>query len=248
MPVQPDIRFEMANHLPTPIGKLRETGTSLAPDVDDVGDTVATVRDAAATGVEKAKYTVTNADPAEVAVWGLGGAAALANPAVASTYSTYYLLGGVMASSSAIGAYVSSHPDSKLAELNPAQLFAATRMGARRGRQLGPNGSLLGSGLGGILQVAKDLGPKELHKWVEGLDVEELLGSVEQSHAFLERGAGSPSRAQAAGATAFGLGTGFLRSQVDANETALDDDLQSILDDDLFEEYQAQLDDGESEA
>lgn len=238
----------MGSNLPAPIGRLRETGTSITQEIGDVDAAVATVRDAAATGIEKARYTVENADPAEVAVWGLGGAAALANPAVASTYSTYYLLGGVMASSSAIGAYASSHPDSKLADLNPAQLFAAARMGTKSGNHLGKNGSLLGGGLAVVLQAAKELSPEQMQKWVDGLEVDELLDSVENSHAYLELGDESPSRAQAAGATAFGLGTGFLRSQVNSSKTELDDDLQSILDEDLYNEYRAELDDGESDA
>lgn len=238
----------MADHLPAPIGRLRETGTSITQEVGEIGETVATVRDAAAIGIEKARYTVEQADPTEVAVWGLGGAAALANPAVASTYSTYSLLGGVMASSSAIGAYVSSHPDSKLAELNPTQVFWAARTGAKSGKHLGSNGSLLGGGLGGVLQAAKDLSPEKTRTWVEGVEVEELLSGVENSHAYLERGDKSPSRAQAAGATAFGLGTGFLRSHVGASETELDDDLQSILDEDLYNDYRAELADGDSDA
>lgn len=222
-----------------------------APETADLGasDLVERTREGLRDGVDGLRGTtggllgaaraeagrvLSDADPEEVALWGICGGVALATPAVAAATSTTLLLGGAVAGSSAVGAYASATPDSAVARVDPTEFAGAARLGATQGRGIGARGESLGALLGAGTAVAGDVLPAEYAQWVDRVDLESVLRGA----ALGAERAGDGAR----GATLLGGGVGLLYGYVEDAE-ALDaatggDDLEALLDEDLFEQLQ----------
>ncbi|WP_254534718.1 hypothetical protein [Halomarina litorea] len=180
-------------------------------------------------GLAEVTHTVRNADTREVALWGVGTSLALSNPAIAASYSTYALLSAAMAAGMGIGAYVSSHEDTPLDDVDPLTLGRDARRGSRAGRRLGGTAALAGAASVVGSRVADETATgtegSGYGDWLANADVEAVLAGARRA---AEHERGDPW------APVFGAGLGLLAGYVDDGD---DEELRRLLDDDLRREF-----------
>lgn len=173
-------------------------------------------------------YTVRNADKREVALWGVGISLAISNPAIAAGYPTYALLSAGMAAGMGLGAYVSSHEDTPLDDVNPLTLGREARQRSRTARRFGAKGAALGaaSAIGG--RVAEGSDAEEYVRWITTADSETALKGATMAS----------ERSNDPWAPLFGGGLGLLYGYVDDDSTDTpDEEFRQLLDGDLRDEY-----------
>lgn len=201
-----------------------------------------TLREHTGRGLDEAQTTIQNAEPHEAAMWGLLAGAAVMNPAfgapaVAAETSTAALVGATAIGGVGVGAYASSHDDSMLAEVNPAELYFSSMQVAEHAKDIDEiDGRTLGAVLGASSHLAEILTPDAYAQWITQADPEAVLegAALGAKHAQVDT-----NQFSSRGGTALGAGLGLLYSYVE-DENA-EEQLHSVLDDDLWESYQETL-------
>lgn len=198
-------------------------------------------RSPAGVSVAEFKRTLRDADPGEVALWGLGIGIALANPAIAAGYSTTALLSGAVVGGGVLGAYKSSRETTVLDDVDPLQLARRANGTAASGRGLKRlDGEAAGALLGASTYLAEATVPEAYAHWIAEADVDSVLEGAELGAAYAQDAGGERRRAGAA----FGGTVGLLRGYADAGVD--DGTLRELLDEDLYREYIRGLPDGGS--
>lgn len=239
---------QQANEVVTDADSVSDLASTLENDqganeeTDEASSLFDTIRGHTDQGVKEAQATIEDAEPHEAAMWGiLAGAAvmhpALGAPAVAAETSTAALVGASALGGGALGAYASSHEESALAEVNPAELFHSSKQMAVQAKDIEEiDGRTLGAVLGASSHLADVLTPDAYAQWVAHADADAVLEGAELGvKQAQDKDLGLSSR----GGAAVGAGLGLLYSYVDAGDS--EDQLQRVLEDDLWEEYQQQL-------
>lgn len=189
---------------------------------------------------EKIAYTAKNADPAEVGKYTIGAGLALGTAAVSAPFSTALGLGAIAASGAATGAYASAHPGSLVARIDPIELgINAKTRGRAWQSSSAPGGSGIGATLGTIEYLGDKAVPPEYSHWFTAADIEMIQkgAALGAQWGIDSPDIGNPQRAAAVGG-GFGLAYGYAKSGDRM------DDLEALLDDDLYEEL-AKVDRGE---
>lgn len=236
---------QQADELVTDADSISDLATTLgdnhdatdeASETDSVFDTL---REHTDRGVEEAQATIENAEPHEAAMWGLLAGAAVVNPtfgapAIAAETSTAALVGASALGGGALGTYVSSHEDSALAEIDPTELFRSSKQMAEQTKDIEEiDGRTLGAVLGASSHLTDVLTPKAYSQWVANADADAVLEGAALGAKYAQnRELGMTPR----GGKAVGAGIGLLYSYVDSDE-----ELQRVLGDDLWKEYQQEL-------
>jgi hypothetical protein len=205
-----------------------------------------TIRQRTGEGIQGAQEMIKNAEPHEAAVWGLVAGAAVMNPAfgapaIAAETSTAALVGVSALSGGAIGTYASGNEELALNDVDPTELFnSAEQMTAKTQDIDQIDGRALGVFLGASSHLAEVLAPDDYAQWVTNADTEAILDGAElgAQHAQ-DDSLGMSSR----GGAAVGAGLGLLYSYVESGDA--DDELQDVLDEDLWAEYRVSLEEGE---
>lgn len=174
-------------------------------------------------GLTEVTRTVRDADTREVALWGVGTSLALSNPAVAASYSTYALLSAAMAAGMGIGAYVSSHEDTPLDDVDPLTLGLSARRGSKQVGRTGATAALAGAASVAGSQVVDDadvdVEESGYGHWLADADVDAVLTGARRAAA---REGDDPW------APVFGAGLGLLAGYVDGPD---DEAVGGLLDD-----------------
>jgi hypothetical protein len=216
------------------VRRVGETARATAAAQTDVvrraaADAGVRAREGAAKGLEDLAHTVRNAEKQEVALWGIGASLAISNPAVAAAYPTYAILSAGMVAGMGIGAYVSSHDDTPLDDVNPLTLGREARRGSRRTRDLGGRGAAVGalSAVGSRLAADADT-DSEYARWLADADTETALEGAKRA----------ARRSDDPWAPVFGGGLGLLYGYA-SDGSSDDEEVRALLDPDL----RAELDD-----
>lgn len=238
------------NEVVTDADSVSDLESTLEHDQDEpeeaakAGSLADTFREHGDRGIKEVQATIENAEPHEAAMWGLVAGAAVMNPtfgapAVAAETSTAALVGAAGLGGGTLGAYASSHEESALAEVNPAELFQSSRKMAAQTKDIEEiDGRTLGAALGASSHLADVLTPDAYSQWVTHADADAIFegAALGAKHAQTKE-IGMSTR----GGTAVGAGLGLLYSYVDAGNS--EEQLQRVLEDDLWDEYQQQLED-----
>lgn len=174
-------------------------------------------------GSDAVARTVRNADGRQVATWGIGISLAVVNPAIAASYPTYALLSAGMVAGMGVGAYVSSHEDTPLDDVDPLALGWAARRRSVRGA--GARVAAAGAAAAIGDRVASAAGEGESR--IGGVDPETVARGAQQA----------AERSDDPWAPVFGGGLGLLYEYAADGETLPDDEFRQLLDPDLREEY-----------
>ena len=187
-------------------------------------------RNGIARGLDEVAYTVRNADTREVALWGIGTSLAVSNPAVAAAYPTYAILSAALAAGMGVGAYVSSHEDTPLDDVDPLTLGRTARQRSRAGRRLGSTGAAIGALSAVGSQVADGADSTEYAHWIADADAEAILEGATRAAEYGEGDFWAPL---------FGGGLGLLYGYARDDSSAATDDggIRRLLDADLREEF-----------
>jgi len=239
-----------ANEVVTDADSVSDLESTLEHDQDapeeaaKAGTLVDTFREHGDRGVKEAQATIENAEPLEAAMWGLVAGAAvmdrnLGAKAVAAETSTAALVGAAGLGGVTLGAYASSHEESALAEVDPVELFQNSRRMAAQTKDIEEiDGRTLGAVLGASSHLADVLTPDAYSQWVTHADADAVLeGAALGAKDARTNEIGMSTR----GGTAVGAGLGLLYSYVDSGES--EEQLQRVLEDDLWDDYQQQLED-----
>jgi hypothetical protein len=193
-------------------------------------------------GVEEAQATIEDAEPHEAAMWGLFAGAAVVHPtlgapAIAAETSTAALVGASAAGGGAIGAYASSHEESVLAEIDPAEVLSSSKQMADQTKNIEEiDGRTLGAILGASSHLADVLTPEAYSQWVAHADAHAVLEGAALGAKYAQnRELGMSSRE----GLAVGAGLGLMYSYLETEDS--EEQLQQVLDDDLREEYHQEL-------
>lgn len=192
-------------------------------------------------GAREVRDTVREADPEETALWGLGAGLAIANPAIAASYSTYVLLSAGVVGGAAIGAYASSHEESVFNEVDPLTMARIANSGASRGRRLGRDGAVLGAATGVGSYLARHLTPEAYAQWVADADAGRILRGAVMGAEHARRNVSETVDGRApgldrAGGALLGGTLGLLYGYVEDSESEAS--LRELLDEDLYAEYE----------
>jgi hypothetical protein len=239
-----------ANEVVTDADSISDLESTLEHDQDateeaaKAGSLFDTFREHGGRGVKEAQATIEIAEPHEAAMWGLVAGAAVVHPALgapafAAETSTAALIGTSALGGGALGAYASSHEGSALAEVDPAELFHSSRKMAAQTKDIEEiDGRTLGAALGASSHLAEVLTPDAYSQWVTHADADAVLegAALGAKHAQTNE-----IEMSTRGGTAVGAGLGLLYSYVDSGES--EEQLQRVLEDDLWDEYQQQLED-----
>jgi len=203
-----------------------------------------TLREHTDRGVEEAQATIEDAEPHEAAMWGLLAGAAVVHPtfgapAIAAETSTAALVGASALGGGALGAYASSHEESVLAGVDPAELLRSSKQMANQTKDIEEiDGRTLGAILGASSHLSEILTPEAYSQWVAYADADAVLEGAALGAKYAQnRELGMSSRE----GKAVGAGLGLLYSYVDAEDA--EEQLQRVLEDDLLDEYHQELED-----
>jgi len=203
-----------------------------------------TLREQTDRGVEEAQATIEDAEPHEAAMWGLLAGAAVVHPtfgapAIAAERSTAALVGASALGGGALGAYASSHEESVLAEIDPAEVLSSSKQMADQTKDIEEiDGRTLGAVLGASSHLADVLTPEAYSQWVAHADADAVLEGAALGAKYAQnRELGMSSHE----GKAVGAGLGLLYSYVDTEDS--EEQLQQVLEDDLWEEYHQELED-----
>jgi hypothetical protein len=237
-----------ANQVVTEADSVSDLASTLEPDRDsadteDEGDSlVGTLRERTGRGVKEAQTTMKNAEPEEAAMWGLlAGAAvmhpALGAPAIAAETSTAALLGVSAVGGGTLGAYASSHEDSLLADIEPTELLLDSKQMAAQTKDIEEiDGRTVGAALGASSHLSDVLTPAAYSQWIAHADADAIAeGAALGAKHARRKELGMSSRA----GTVAGAGFGLLYSYLDGGDS--EEQLRRVLADDLWQEYQHEL-------
>ncbi|RDI69947.1 C1 domain-containing protein [Halopelagius longus] len=175
-------------------------------------------------------YTAQNADPAEVGKYTLAAGFGFGAAAVSAPISTPVGLAAIAAGGAATGAYASAHPDSLAARIDPIALaLSAKTAGRRLDASPVPAGAGTGAALGAIEHLGDEAVPAEYAHWFAEADFDAIVEGAELAAREAARSEAYGDRNRAA---IVGGGVGLASGYVD---DATLDELEGLLDDDLYE-------------
>lgn len=214
-----------------------ESADELREDVkssnEEIAERIAAQTDASIT---EARRIVKEADPQYVGKSAVGAARSVRPLAVAAPYSTLPLLATGALGGAALGAYTDATPDSRLSGIDLWEMGNRAAAAAERGEKLDEvEGEALGALLGSSMYLGKKLGPEEYAQWFTQSDVNAIMLGIENGAKFATQRQSLGRRQGMAYGTGVGLLGGYAVDGVD------DAEFQSILDDDLYNDYLKEL-------
>lgn len=178
------------------------------------------------------KSIARDAEPKEVGKYAVGASLALGTFAVTLPYSTTLGVVTLLTGGGAVGAYASANPDSAVADVDPIRLGLGMRsrgIARKNSSTLGGYGAGAASEL--LEQVDAENASSEYAEWVANIDPDLIMEDTQRAVDAAERSSESfdPTKVKAIGGT-FGLAHSYINNSSDIQ------DLENLLDDDLYQE------------
>lgn len=203
-----------------------------SPEEDRFQNAVATAEGT----IEDAKRTVKESDPQRVARDALLVSQAARPIAVAAGPSTAGLMLAAAIVGGSVSAYRSTHEDSLLADLNPAELARHAEAMANAGSELEEiDGKAVGAILGASTYLSRTFAPEEYAHWVLQADPKAIMLGAEKGAQFAMERQFSRRHGTLLGAGA-GLFAGYAVETSDEEQA-----MHDLLEEDIYEEYLEEL-------
>jgi hypothetical protein len=179
----------------------------------------------------KLRSIVKEADPKDVGLWA-AAALVLGGPtAVAASVSTTLGVGALLLGGSSVGAYSSSNPESKLAQIDPIQTALNLRGGGIAHKQNALRGGYgAGVAITALEQIDTENISPEYADWVTQIDIDTVLQDARLASKAARH---SPQSHDDRAVRLLGGAAGVAHSYVNTGEGP---DLEELLDEDLYEE------------
>jgi hypothetical protein len=181
--------------------------------------------------IGKLRSIVKEADSKDVGLWAAAALVLGGQYAIAASISTTVGVGALLLGGSSVGVYSSSHPESKLAQIDPLQTALNLRAGGVAHKQSSLRGGYgAGVAITALEQIETENISPEYADWVTQIDIDTVLQDARLASKAARH---SPQSHDDRAVRLLGGAAGVARSYVNSGEGS---DLEELLDEDLYEE------------